>query len=155
MNRFLKALPVLIVLLSTTFSMAQQSDTQSIEKLKVDKKPEFVGGNPALIAFISKQIKYPETAKKALLEGTISVGFRVESDGSITGVKVRATKYTIRKTDEKTKQTTAVATTNPSDKSLEQEAMRVIKAMPRWNPAEYQKTKVAVDYALPVKFTLQ
>lgn len=155
MNRFLTALPILIVLLSTTFSMAQQTKTQPVEKLQVDKKPEFVGGNPALIAFISKQIRYPETAKKALLEGTIAVGFRVEADGSITSVKVRSTKYTIRKTDETTKQTTIVATTNPTDKSLEQEAMRVIKSMPRWNPAEYQKTKVAVDYALPVKFTLK
>lgn len=155
MNRFLKALPFLFMLFCATFSMAQQFDTPPVQKMKADKKPEFVGGNPALITFINKQLKYPETAQKALLEGTISVGFRVETDGSITGVKVRTTKYTIRKTDEKTKQTTAVATTNPTDKSLEQEAMRVIKAMPRWSPAEYQKTKVAVDYALPVKFTLQ
>ena len=157
MKKFLKVLSILTVIFTITITLthAQQQAQPSVEKMKVDKKPEFPGGKTALINFLSKQVKYPESAKKALLEGSVSVGFKIQADGSITDVKVRATKYTIRKMDEKTKQMTAVSTNNPTDKSLEMEAIRVIKTMPHWKAAEYQGTKVAVDYALPITFTLQ
>lgn len=109
---------------------------------KVDKNPKepiplyqtmpaYPGGQKALIAFLSENVKYPEEAKKNGIEGRVLVQFVVDKDGSIGKVKV------VR---------------SGGDKTLDNEAIRVIKAMPNWNPGTVRGKNVRVKYKLPVNF---
>ena len=95
--------------------------------------PEFPEGIPALTKFLAQNIKYPADARKAGKEGRVIAQFVVTTDGSIADVKV------IR----------------GIDPSLDQEAIRVIKAMPKWKPATEKGKPVNVRYTLPVMFKLQ
>ncbi|GMT44594.1 MAG: cell envelope biogenesis protein TonB [bacterium] len=109
-----------------------QTDTGQIFKV-VEKMPEYPGGVNALISYLSKNIHYPEQARKAKVQGRVFINFIVEKDGSISHVKVlKGIGY-----------------------GFDKEAVKAVKNMPRWIPG-YQKGKpVRVSYNLPVKFTLQ
>lgn len=95
--------------------------------------PEYPGGNEAMSAFMVKNIKYPEAAKTKGIQGTVYVSFEVSSSGKVTNVKVRES-------------------VSPD---LDAEAVRVVKMMPDWKPAENKGKPVAVSMTLPVKFKLQ
>lgn len=97
-------------------------------------KPEFDGGNDALNKYLSRNIKYPASAKRAKNEGKVIVQFVVATDGSIVDVELAK----------------AV-----EDESLNEEAMRVIKEMPNWTPGTQGGENVNVKYTLPVTFKLQ
>ena len=122
---------------------------------KLDKNPAFPGGNKAMVAYLQKSIKYPEKARKAQLQGIMYVGFIVNEDGTISNIEIKKTKYEIVKIDDKTKKVTITPTEKPTDKSLETEAMRVVKTMPKWEAGESAGKKVNVGYTLPVKFDLK
>jgi len=98
-----------------------------------EKMPEYPGGNEAMSAFMVKNIKYPEAAKSKGIQGTVYVGFEVSSSGKVTNVKVQES-------------------VSPD---LDAEAVRVVKMMPDWKPAENKGKPVAVSMTLPVKFKLQ
>ena len=95
--------------------------------------PEFPGGIPALMKFLGQNVKYPTDARDAKKEGRVIAQFVVTTDGSIADVKVIRGIYP----------------------SLDQEAVRVIKAMPKWKPATEKGKPVNVRYTLPVMFKLQ
>lgn len=97
-----------------------------------DSTPAFPGGQEALEQYIAANIKYPKTAADNGIEGVVGVAFTVKSDGSIGTIKI----------------------SRMVDPDLEQEAIRLVKNMPTWTPAE--KGGVAVDetVTLPIKFTL-
>ena len=95
--------------------------------------PEYPGGNEAMSAFMVKNIKYPETARTKGIQGTVYVSFEVSSSGKVTNVKVQES-------------------VSPD---LDAEAVRVVKMMPDWKPAENKGKPVAVSMTLPVKFKLQ
>ena len=95
--------------------------------------PEYPGGNEAMSAFMVKNIKYPEAAKSKGIQGTVYVSFEVSSSGKVTNVKVQES-------------------VSPD---LDAEAVRVVKMMPDWKPAENKGKPVAVSMTLPVKFKLQ
>ena len=97
-----------------------------------DVMPEYPGGTNAMFDFIRKNVKYPESAKKNKQEGRVFVGFVVEKDGSVTNVNV------LRGVCEE----------------LDNEAVRVVKAMPRWTPGMNEGKPVRVQYTLPVVFKL-
>ena len=122
---------------------------------KLDKNPAFSGGNKAMVAYLQKSIKYPEKARKAQLQGIMYVGFIINEDGTISNIKIKKTKYEIVKIDDKTKKVVITATDNPTDKSLETEAIRVVQTMPKWVAGESAGKKVNVGYTLPVKFDLK
>lgn len=94
--------------------------------------PEFPGGQKALFKWLSKNIKYPVVAQENDICGTVFVGFVVDRDGSITNVKVL----------------------RPVDPSLDKEAIRVVKAMPKWKPGRQRNNKVRVSYTVPIRFQL-
>jgi TonB family protein len=98
----------------------------------VEKMPSYPGGDEARIAFLVQNIKYPEEAKKKGIQGKVFVSFIIEADGSITNVKVL----------------------RGFDKSCDQEAVRVIKLMPKWNPGIQEGKTVRVQFNLPIKFAL-
>ena len=99
----------------------------------VEQNPEFPGGMAALGQFLSKNIRYPPAASRANISGRVFVSFVVNTDGSIQDVSVL--KGLGFGTDE--------------------EAMRVIRAMPKWRPGKQSGRPVRVKYNLPINFQLE
>ena len=99
----------------------------------VEQMPQFPGGNAALFEYLSKHIKYPVIAEENGIQGRVIVTFVVERDGSIPDVKVLKS----------------------VDPSLDKEAQRVVKSMPRWIPGKQNGSAVRVKYTVPVTFRLQ
>jgi protein TonB len=99
----------------------------------VEQMPSFPGGPSALFEFLSKNIKYPAVAEENGVQGRVIVTFVVERDGSITDVRV----------------------VKSVDPSLDKEAQRVVKSMPRWIPGKQNGSAVRVKYTVPVTFKLQ
>jgi periplasmic protein TonB len=98
----------------------------------VEARPEFPGGDAALYAFLYKNMTYPGLAKEAGISGKVYVTFVVEKDGSITDVRVL----------------------RGIGGGCDEEAMRVVKNMPRWTPGKQRNIPVRVQFILDVKFTL-
>ncbi len=99
----------------------------------VEQMPSFPGGPAALMQFLSSNIKYPVVAEENGVQGRVVCTFVVEKDGSITDVKV----------------------VKSVDPSLDKEAMRVVKSMPKWIPGKQNGSAVRVKYTVPVTFRLQ
>lgn len=99
----------------------------------VEEMPHFPGGAAALQAFLSSNTKYPVVAQENGVQGRVIVSFVVERDGSITDVKV----------------------VRSVDPSLDREASRVVRSMPRWSPGKQNGSAVRVKYTVPVVFRLQ
>ena len=98
----------------------------------VEEMPKFPGGDDALIKFLHESIKYPAEAEKAGKQGRVVVTFVVNKDGSVDNAKV------VRSVDEK----------------LDAEALRVVNAMPKWQPGKQRGQEVNVKFTLPVTFKL-
>jgi TonB family protein len=98
----------------------------------VEQMPQFPGGDVELMKFLNKNVKYPVAAMKAGTQGRVIVQFIVEADGSITNVKV------LKKVSDE----------------IDAEAVRVIKAMPKWKPGMQKGQPVRVKYTIPVTFRL-
>lgn len=99
----------------------------------VEQQPEFPGGTGALMKFLGDNIKYPVIAQENGIQGRVITTFVVERDGSITDVQV----------------------VRGQDPSLDKEAVRVIKTMPKWKPGQQRGKPVRVRFTLPVQFRLQ
>ena len=99
----------------------------------VEEMPQFPGGTPELMKFLSMTVKYPEAAEKAGTQGRVIATFIVEKDGSISGAKV---------------------VKNVSEE-LDAEALRVVNAMPKWTPGKQKGQAVRVKYTIPISFRLQ
>ena len=99
----------------------------------VEEMPHFPGGPAALQAFLSSNTKYPVVAQENGVQGRVIVSFVVERDGSITDVRV----------------------VRSVDPSLDREASRVVRSMPRWSPGKQNGSTVRVKYTVPVVFRLQ
>lgn len=99
----------------------------------VEEMPQFPGGQAALLEYLAKNIKYPVVAEENGIQGKVIVTFVVERDGSITDVKV----------------------VKSVDPSLDKEAARVVKSMPKWQPGKQNGSAVRVKYTVPVQFRLQ
>ena len=99
----------------------------------VEEMSQFPGGQAALLEYLAKNIKYPVVAEENGIQGKVIVTFVVERDGSITDVKV----------------------VKSVDPSLDKEASRVVKSMPRWQPGKQNGSAVRVKYTVPVQFRLQ
>lgn len=99
----------------------------------VTQSPEFPGGEVKLFSFLRKNLKYPTMAIENGYKGVVYVGFVVERDGSITNISI--------------------------DRGVgggcDEEAIRVIKMMPKWIPGQQLNKKVRVQYSLPVRFVLE
>ena len=98
----------------------------------VDEKPSFPGGESAMKSYLNSNVKYPAAAQENGVQGRVIVQFIIEKDGSISDVKVASA----------------------GDPSLEREAMRVVKAMPKWNPGKLKGIAVRVKNEVPVVFAL-
>ena len=99
----------------------------------VEEMPSFPGGQGALMSYLASNIKYPVVAQENGVHGRVIVSFVVERDGSISDVRVARS----------------------VDPSLDREAQRVVKSMPRWKPGKQNGSAVRVKYTVPVVFRLQ
>ncbi len=123
----------------------------------VDEQPEFPQGMPALFKFLGQNIKYPKSARDAGGQGTVYVGFIVETDGSITNVNIKKNvPVTVRDTITliETNGVKGNKIVEKMDYSLGKEAVRVISMMPKWKPGKKDGKEVRVVYTLPIKFKL-
>ena len=98
----------------------------------VEEYPEFPGGEKALYEYIKNNIRYPEVARTSGITGTVYVQFVVEKDGSISDVKVL----------------------RGIGGGCDEEAVRVVKSMPKWKPGKQRGQPVRVYYTLPIDFKL-
>lgn len=99
----------------------------------VETMPEFPGGEQALREFLAANLVYPQEAKEKKIEGRVFVTFVVEADGSISNIKVL----------------------RDIGGGCGDEAVRVIKLMPKWKPGAQRGKAVRTQFNLPIKFTLQ
>ena len=99
----------------------------------VENEPEFPGGMEALYKYLGESIKYPQVAKENNITGKVYVTFVVEKDGSIANPRVL----------------------RDIGGGCGQEAIRVVKAMPKWKPGKQRGKAVRVQFNLPVSFNLQ
>ena len=113
-----KATTLTATTLSTIDMQTQQPDTKVYKNVEV--KPQFKGGESAMMEFIAKNVKYPQAAIDATLQGKTIVGFVVRKDGTVSDVHIKK---------------------SSGHAVLDKEAMRVVKTMPAWKPGK-QKGKL-------------
>ena len=111
----------------------KEVDTSGRVFTVVQQMPEFPGGQASLLKYLATRIKYPAIAQENGIQGRVSCSFVVDTDGSLKNIEV------IR----------------GIDPSLDREAVRVIREMPKWNPGVQNNMAVAVKYTVPVTFRLQ
>jgi protein TonB len=99
----------------------------------VEQNPEYPGGDEARLNFLRNNIKYPQMAREAGIQGTVYVSFVVEKDGSVTQVKIL----------------------RGIGGGCDEEAIRVTRMMPKWKSGKQRGKEVRVSYNMPIKFTLQ
>ncbi|WP_304264656.1 M56 family metallopeptidase [Phocaeicola plebeius] len=98
-----------------------------------EQMPEYPGGMKEMLKFLQENVKYPENAMKNNVQGRVIVQFVVEKDGTPTEFKVLRS----------------------VDPDLDAEALRVMKAMPKWKPGMQKGQVVRVKFTVPVSFKLQ
>ena len=119
-----------VILITTKAHEKTSSGEDALEV--VEEMPEFPGGEIELMKFISRNVKYPDDAKEAGKAGRVIVKFVIDKDGSISDATILRSVYP----------------------SIDAEALRVVNAMPKWNPGKVKGEPVKVKYTLPLTFSL-
>ena len=131
-----KLFGLFLVLLVCLPSFAQQKPVEKVDSdgvyLMPDQLPEFPGGIQAMMKFLSTNIKYPVEAQKKGISGRVIVQFVIMDDGTLDQAKV------IRGVDP----------------LLDEEALRVVKSMPKWKPGMDRGEAVKVRFTAPIMFNL-
>jgi len=114
-----------------------ESDEEIEEEVEVsfaviEDKPEYPGGQNALLKYIAENTKYPMSAKENGIKGTLYVKFVISKTGEVINVAV----------------------INPISPIINKEAIRVIKSMPKWKPGKQRGKFVNVQYVVPISFVL-
>lgn len=135
--------------ITTTFDFAEFSEDVEIVQqvavpeevieeeqpfVKVEQMPSFMGGD--LLKFrnwVQDRLRYPTIAQENGISGRVLLSFVIEKDGSLTNIQVLQT----------------------PDRSLSDEAIRVLKSSPKWSPGKQRNQSVRVKYTLPVDFRIQ
>lgn len=115
-------------LLFSTLLIAQQSNVYEI----VEEMPEFSGGVAKMNEYLGNNIIYPEYAVDNNIEGRVIVEFIVNTDGTLSNVQIRRSVH----------------------ETLDNEAIRVVKSMPKWKPGKQGGKAVRVKYVIPITFNL-
>ena len=132
MSSMAKAVNTTANTLPTTNMQTQKSATKTFTVVEV--MPKFKGGNKAMMEFLMMNMKYPASAAKAKQQGRAVVGFVVGKDGTISDVQIKK---------------------SAGHAVLDEEAMRVVKSMPAWEPGKQKGKPVNVKYYVPITFRLK
>lgn len=119
------------VTLSSEVETTNESNSEILNT--AEQMPSFPGGGRAMMEYLSNNIHYPSVAEENGLQGRVITSFVVEKDGSLSNIRIERS----------------------IDPSLDKEAIRVIKNMPRWIPGRQNGETVRVKYTVPVTFRLQ
>ena len=112
----------------------EEEDIQEAEIFTiVEEMPDFPGGMQKLADYLAKNIKYPQMARESGIQGRVFVNFVIEPDGSVSNVNVMRS----------------------LGGGCDEEAVRVVKSMPKWKPGKQRGKAVRVSYILPVNFQLK
>lgn len=123
---------LLCVMMATLMAIHSEAQNDKVYEV-VEVMPEFPGGMPALLEYMSNGLKYPKEAEKQKIEGRVIVSFIVEKDGSIVEVQTMKAVHPL----------------------LDKEAVRLVSAMPKWKPGKHNGSPVRVSFALPINFKLE
>lgn len=116
------------------YTAIEENETEEMEIFSVvEESPDFPGGDAARIRFLQEKIRYPQIARESGIQGTVYVTFVVEKDGSVTDVRIL----------------------RGIGGGCDEEAIRVIKSMPKWKVGKQRGKPVRVQFNMPIKFTLQ
>ena len=119
---------------SSSKPTGQSGDTATKEVFTVvEQQPEFPGGMPALNQYLGRNIRYPAAAQKAKTQGRVFVEFMVSPTGAINNIRIQ----------------------KGVGNGCDEEAVRVVAQMPRWEPGKQNGIPVAVSYILPIEFRLE
>jgi protein TonB len=118
---------------TSTTAPTDSSNTTDSPLLVAEQMPEFPGGQVEMMKFVQSTLKYPPMARVNHIQGTVAVRFVVDTQGNVKAVEV------IR----------------GIGGGCDQEAIRIIQAMPTWKPGKHKGKTVAVYFTLPVKFKLE
>lgn len=121
-----------LVLADTPVEVEQNDSEEPLPMRVVEQLPQFPGGTPLFIKWLTKNLKYPESAKRQNIQGRVMVSFVVNADGTTTDEKI----------------ITSV------DPMLDRETLRVIRMMPRWEPGIYNGQPCRTLVYLPVVFKI-
>jgi len=123
---FLMAIPML-----ATVNAQEQEDEKYY--VNVDKMPKFPGGDVELRKYIATNVNYPEGAKAKKIEGKVYVRFAVNPSGNVVKPPVARGVHPL----------------------LDDEAIRVVKSLPKWEPGSHRGEPVSVWFLVPVTFRLE
>ncbi len=121
--------PVVVETVTTKILEIEESNEPF---LTVEVQPSFMGGNSEMYKFLGKNLKYPTAAQHANIQGKVFLSFIVEKDGSITDIE----------------------TMKGIGFGCDEEAMRVVKLMPKWIAGKQNGRNVRVKFTIPVFFKL-
>lgn len=128
-----KLVALLIIMVSAVSeNIAYSQNTDSDVYTVVEVAPVYIGGQTAMIQFLSKNLQYPAEAMAKNVQGTVYVSFIVEKDGSISNVVLK----------------------RDIGSGCGEEAVRVVKMMPKWMPGKQKGKEVRTQFILPVSFKL-
>lgn len=130
---FVAVLSVLATSHAFSQSNQQAKETEGTKSSQVvEEMPMFPGGEKALVAYLKENLKYPVVPAENGIQGRVIVLFKVEADGSLTDVRIGGS----------------------VDPSIDREALRLVKAMPKWIPGKQDGKPVPVKFQLPITFSL-
>lgn len=133
MKAKLLSLIVLLCACMPLFSQEKPIVDENGIYISADKMPEFPGGMQAMMKYLGTNVKYPVEAQKKGISGRVIVQFIVKEDGSLSGAKV-------------------IRGVEPS---LDEEALRVVNAMPKWTPGTVNGKEVKVKFTIPIMYSLK
>lgn len=116
----------------TVTSSNRESTNKDVIYEKAERMPQFKGGESELYKFIADNLRYPSRAAEAGIQGRVTVKFIVDVNGNILNPKI----------------------TRRIDSSLEEEALRIVRLMPKWIPGQINGQNVSVYFTLPIQFKL-
>ena len=121
------------VIIITTQRRQEEMDNEQVMPDvfdRADEMPQFPGGHMGLMQYLANNIQYPKDAEEAGAQGRVVVSFVVEKDGSISDARV----------------------TKPTYSSFDDEALRVVNAMPKWTPGKVNGKPEKIKYSIPITF---
>lgn len=122
------------VVIAAPVEAPEEEEEEEVIFVVVESMPEFPGGQQALFKYINENVKYPVIAQENGIQGRVICQFVVNKDGSIVDIEV------VR---------------SGGDPSLDKEAVRVVKSMPKWKPGKQRGKPVRVKFTVPINFKLQ
>lgn len=128
----MKNLILCLFICSSLVGFSQVEETDEVFTM-VERMPQFPGGEDSLFSYLAKNTKYPKKALSKNIQGTVYVNFLVHKSGDVKNVKIVRGVHRL----------------------LDKESLRVVNAMPKWEPGVLKGKFVSVTYNLPIKFRFE